>query len=170
MTMKALVLDASYYPVQIIDWKKAMILFFTGRAEVVDYHDDVKVNSTNSSFKLPKVLRLYTKIKKLTRVKFNRSNVFFRDKFICQYCHQKFKAFELTLDHVVPRSKGGGTNWENIVTACHTCNNKKGSKSLQEFNFNLLTKPVEPKWTPSFVFRLNQLERKIFGNWFVSNT
>lgn len=164
--MKALVLDASYFPVQIIDWKKAMILFFTERAEVVDYHEDIEIQSTSKSFKLPKVLRLFTKINTLTHVKFSRSNVFYRDKFMCQYCHQKFKESELTLDHVMPKSRGGKTNWENIVSSCHDCNNRKADRTPEECRLKLIKKPVEPKWTPMLAFRLTQLEHALFKDWF----
>lgn len=164
--MKALVLDATYYPVQIIDWKKAMILFFTDRAEVVDYHEDIEIRSTSSSFKLPKVLRLYQKVNKLTQVKFNRSNVFYRDKFICQYCSQKFKEVELTLDHVMPKSRNGKTSWENIVTSCHPCNNKKANRTPRECGFKLLNNPRQPNWTPMMAFRLTSSEKSLFENWF----
>jgi len=164
--MKALVLDVSYFPVQIIDWKKAMVLFFTERAEVVDYHDDISISSTNRSFKLPKVLRLHTKIKSLTHVKFNRLNVFYRDKFLCQYCNQKFRASELTLDHVFPKSRGGKTSWDNIVSSCHDCNNKKADRTPEECNYKLLKKPVEPKWTPMMAFKMTKIEKKLFKDWF----
>src|SRR5690554_2509484 len=131
--LKALVLDSTYFPVQIIDWKKAMILFFTQRAEVVDFHEDIEIRSTSASFKLPKVLRLFQKVNQAagfkSGVKFNRGNVFYRDKFTCQYCLQKFKEVELTLDHVMPKSRGGKTSWDNIVTSCHPCNNKKADKT-----------------------------------------
>lgn len=164
--MKALVLDATYFPVQIIDWKKAMILFFTDRAEVVDYHDDIEIRSTSESFKLPKVLRLFTKINTLTHVKFNRLNVFHRDKFQCQYCYKKFRENELTLDHVLPKSRGGKTNWTNIVASCHDCNNRKGPRTPEECHYKLLNKPIEPKWTPMMAFKLNQLEKSLFKDWF----
>lgn len=168
--MKALVLDATYFPVQIIDWKKAMILFFTQRAEVVDYHEDIEIRSTSDSFKLPKVLRLFQKVNQIGQVKFNRSNVFYRDKFLCQYCGQKFKEVELTLDHVMPKSRGGNTSWENIVTCCHPCNNKKADRTPKECGFVLLNKPKQPKWSPMTAFRLTQAEKSLFENWFFSKS
>lgn len=165
MVMKALLLDASYYPIQIVDWKKAMILFFTGRAEVIEHHDDIKINSTSESFKLPKVMRLFQNFKNLAQVKFNRSNVFYRDKHKCQYCGLKFEKKELTFDHVVPKSRGGVTNWENIVTCCHSCNNKKADRTPTEAKMPLLTKPIRPKWTPSMAFRLGVSETLVFSEW-----
>ncbi|MEX1099929.1 MAG: HNH endonuclease [Bacteriovoracaceae bacterium] len=168
--MKALVLDATYYPVQIIDWKKAMILFFTERAEVVDYHENIEIRSTSASFRLPKVLRLFQKAHKLTQVKFNRANVFYRDKFTCQYCSGKFKEIELTLDHVLPKSRGGQTSWENIVTSCHKCNNKKADRTPQECGLKLPFPPKQPNWSPMMAFRLSKSEKSLFENWFFAKT
>lgn len=168
--MKALVLDSTYFPVQIIDWKKAMVLFFTGRAEVVDYHEDIEIRSTQDSYKLPKVLRLFQKVNKLGQVKFNRANVFYRDRFKCQYCGDKFLAVELTLDHVMPKSRGGKTNWENIVSSCHPCNNKKADRTPQECGLKLPREPKQPKWSPMVAFRLSQKEKSLFGNWFFSKS
>lgn len=165
MTMKALLLDASYYPIQIIDWKRAMILFFTGRAEVVEHHSDVEINSTHESYKLPKVMRLFGSFKNMSRVKFNRSNVFYRDKHVCQYCGGKFKANELTFDHVMPKSRGGPTNWKNIVTCCSTCNNKKAARTPEEWGHKLLKPPKEPKWTPMMALRLTKNELVLFSSW-----
>ncbi len=165
MTMNALLLDASYYPIKIIDWKRAMILFFTERAEVVEHHQDFSVNSTHASFKVPKVLRLLVNFKNLSRVKFNRSNVFYRDKNTCQYCGDKFKDSELTFDHVMPRSRGGLTTWQNIVSACMDCNNKKDSKTPEEWGRKLLKIPEEPKWTPLLAFRLSNKDRSLFSTW-----
>jgi len=165
MTMKALLLDSSYYPIQIVDWKRAMILFFTGRAEVVEHHDDIKINSPHESFKLPKVLRLFDNFRNFPKVKFNRNNVFYRDKHMCQYCGEKFKANELTFDHVMPKSRGGPTSWKNIVTCCHTCNNKKAARTPEEWGKKLIHQPYEPKWTPMMAFRLTTVEVNIFSSW-----
>lgn len=165
MIMKALLLDSSYYPVQMIDWKRAMILFFTGRAEVVEHHENININSPHESFKLPKVMRLYDNFRNFSQVKFNRNNVFYRDKHICQYCGEKFKANELTFDHVVPKSRGGATSWKNIVTCCYKCNNKKAARTPEEWGKKLLKIPIEPKWTPMMAFRLTKGETLIFSTW-----
>jgi 5-methylcytosine-specific restriction endonuclease McrA len=163
--MKALLLDSSYYPIQIIDWKRAMILFFTDRAEVVEHHQDLEINSTNKSYKLPKVMRLFGSFKNFSRVKFNRSNIFYRDRHQCQYCGDKFKADELTFDHVMPKSRGGLSSWENIVSCCATCNNKKAARTPEEWGKKLLKIPIEPKWTPMMVLRLSKPERSLFSSW-----
>jgi 5-methylcytosine-specific restriction endonuclease McrA len=163
--MKALLLDSSYYPVQIIDWKRAMILLFTDRAEVVEHHQNLEVNSTNETFKLPKVMRLYGSFKNFSRVKFNRSNIFYRDKHQCQYCGDKFKDAELTFDHVMPKSRGGLTSWNNIVACCMICNNKKAARTPEEWGKKLMKVPIEPKWTPLIAFRLSKPERSLFSSW-----
>ena len=162
---KALLLDSSYYPIQILDWKKAMVLFFTNRAEVVEHHDRIKIRSTNESFKLPKVLRLYSSFKRYSRVKFNRTNVFMRDKFKCQYCGDRFNKEELTFDHVLPKSRGGRTSWQNIVTSCHDCNNRKADRTPEECGIRLIRKPCEPKWNPLMALKLSNAEFHLWGSW-----
>lgn len=164
---QTLLLDASFYPIQMIDWKKALTLFFTERAEVVELHQDIEIKSTHSSFKLPKVMRLFYKVGNVNFVKFNRLNVFSRDKFICQYCGNHFKSKDLTLDHVVPRSKGGKTEWNNIVSACSPCNTKKADKLLRDISsMQLLRKPFEPKWMSLFIFKLSMKEKSVWYDWF----
>lgn len=133
-----------------------MILFITGRAELVEAYDDIEIRSTNDSFQLPKVLRLFSPFKRTRFVKFNRDNVFHRDKFTCQYCITTLRKEDLTLDHVIPRSKGGGTSWENVVTCCKECNNKKGSKLPAEFHLKLKKEPMAPKWSPFIHIRLKK--------------
>jgi len=165
MVMKALLLDSGYFPVQMLDWKSAMLLCFTGRAEVVEHHDDIKIRSTHSSFKLPKVMRLFQKFNSFTQIKFNRHNIFYRDKYLCQYCGLKFNANDLTLDHILPKSRGGGTHWLNIVSSCHSCNNRKKNNTPEECDMPLLHKPRVPRWNPIFVFKLSKSEIQIFQHW-----
>lgn len=152
--MRTLLLDCNYFPVKIISWQKAMILFLTQRAEVVDEYDDLIIRSVSSSFKLPKILRLFQTHKLSETVKFTRMNVFYRDQFQCQYCSTRLPASELTFDHVVPVCKNGQTNWENVVTCCRPCNTKKGSKTIREAGMVLLRKPKKPRWSPELCLRL----------------
>jgi 5-methylcytosine-specific restriction endonuclease McrA len=166
MVMKALLLDSSYFPVEVIDWKRAMVLFLGNRAEVLDSHDNINIRSTSLSFKLPKVLRLFTNFKKgKSEIKFSRHNIFLRDNWTCQYCLGSFHAQELTLDHVIPRSRGGKTNWENIVSSCYDCNNKKADYLPHEINMKPHKKPVKPNFSVKVVLRLKDEEAKIFSNW-----
>ncbi len=163
---QTLLLDSSYYPLQMIDWKRAICLFFTERAEVVEHHSDIEIKSTHDSFKLPKVMRLFTKVGNINTVKFNRLNVFYRDNFTCQYCGGKFKASELTLDHVHPKSKGGKSCWENIVSACGPCNNKKADGLPEKGGMTPIKTPKEPKWISIFLLKLEQKEKLVWADWF----
>jgi 5-methylcytosine-specific restriction endonuclease McrA len=110
----------------------------------------------SSSWKLPSVIR---KIAAVFRnhnqdIVFSRQNLFFRDGYKCQYCGKTGTAKELTFDHVIPRSKGGETNWLNIVSACYKCNLKKANRTPEQANMKLFKKPYRPKWTPVFIARL----------------
>ena len=163
---QTLLLDASYYPLRMIDWKKALTLFFTERAEVVEHHQDVEIRSTYQSYKLPKVMRLFTKLGDINVVKFNRLNVFYRDDFTCQYCQTRFRASDLTLDHVIPKSRGGKTDWDNIVSACEKCNNKKADKLPNECRMHPLKKPVEPQWISMLMLKLSNQEQDVWKDWF----
>jgi len=152
--MRTLLLDCNYFPVKIISWQKAMILFLTERAEVVDEYDDKLIRTVSTSFKLPKVLRLFQTHKITQNVKFTRMNVFYRDQFKCQYCSIQLPANELTFDHVIPVSQLGATSWENVVTCCKGCNTRKGSKTIKAAGMQLLKKPKKPRWSPELCLRL----------------
>ena len=144
----ALVLNAdyqplSYFPLSTWSWKNALKAVFLGRVNVVSEYNQV-VRSPSIEFKLPSVVSLKDYIPLPEKAAFTRFNVFLRDKFICQYCHNNFKVEELTFDHVVPRSKGGKTEWQNVVTSCRLCNTQKGSKSLKHIGIKLSREPVIP--------------------------
>jgi 5-methylcytosine-specific restriction endonuclease McrA len=98
------------------------------------------------------ILTNYNDVSK-TAVKFSSRALYRRDKFICQYCRKKFKSEDLSIDHVVPKSKKGPTTWENCVTACFKCNNKKSDRTLVEAGLSLPTKPKKPNWNPVFHIR-----------------
>lgn len=163
---QTLLLDSSFYPIQMIDWKKALSLFFTQRAEVVENHEDVVIHSTHDSYSLPKVMRLFCKVGDISIVKFNRLNVFYRDSFTCQYCRTPFKSKDLTLDHVIPKSKGGPSAWDNIVAACAPCNTKKADKLPHQTKMRPHKKPKQPKRGAMFVMRLTSTEKMLWKDWF----
>ncbi|MCB0392240.1 MAG: HNH endonuclease [Bdellovibrionales bacterium] len=142
-------MNASYEPIKIIHWQKAILLWLQERVEVLDFHS-AQVRSISKSYPLPAVLKLkkYINVRGNNGVRLTRQNIFIRDNFQCQYCHEFFSKKDLTIDHVHPISKGGLHIWENVVTACNKCNNKKGSKLLTEFGKIPLNKPEEPKWLP----------------------
>ncbi len=145
----ALILNASYEPIKIIHWQKAIVLWLQERVEVLDFHT-LNIRSVSESFPLPSVIKLkrYINIRGNRPVRLTRHNIFLRDEFQCQYCRSIFAKKELTIDHVMPLSKGGLHIWENVTTACHSCNNKKGSKSLAAYGRPLLTLPSQPSWLP----------------------
>ena len=144
----ALLLNATYEPLSIVSWKKAITLVLLQKAEMLEPQAR-GVSSATRTFTLPSVLRLYSRVKVPRRaVQFSRANVYRRDGYRCQYCERKFAVSELTFDHVVPRSRGGLTTWDNIVTSCEPCNRLKGDRTPTEARMPLATKPREPKWWP----------------------
>jgi len=143
-----------------------MILYLTGRAEVVDEYDNQLIRTVSTSYKLPKILRLFQNHKITLNVKFTRMNVFFRDQFQCQYCSIKLPVHELTFDHVIPVSQNGPTTWENVVTCCKECNGKKGSKSLKASGLVLKKIPKKPRWSPELCLRLSDDDPSEWWNFF----
>ena len=144
----ALVLNAdyrplSYYPLSILSWQNAVKSVFLKRVSIIEQYDQV-VHSTSVSFKLPSVIALKNYVIPQRKPAFTRFNVFLRDNFICQYCHEKFSANELTFDHLVPRCLNGKTSWNNVVSACTNCNLKKGRNLLKFTKMKLLKDPIRP--------------------------
>ena len=140
----ALVLNAdyrplSYYPLSLWSWQDSVKSVFLDRVSIVNYYDKI-VHSPSFSMKLPSVIALKSYIKPISNPNFTRFNVFLRDKFSCQYCGSKK---ELTFDHLLPRSKGGKTDWDNVVTACSSCNVKKGGRLLNKSGMSLNQAPYQ---------------------------
>ena len=143
--MKTLKLVSSFRPVAVIDAVEALVLCIIGKAKSIELYNNC-INSVSESFQLPAVIVLNRYVKfRYTSVACNRKNVFIRDNHQCQYCGQHFKPENLTLDHVVPKSKGGGNSWKNIVTACKCCNQKKGNSLISECGMRTLKIPKAPK-------------------------
>ena len=141
----ALVLNAdfrplSYYPLSLWNWQDAVKAVFLDRVNIVSQYDRV-VHSPSFEFRLPSVVSLKNYVKPAKYPAFTRFNVFLRDKFTCQYCGIRD---DLTFDHVVPRSKGGRTTWENVVAACSPCNLKKGGKLPREAKMFPSQHPIRP--------------------------
>src|SRR5262245_15883161 len=135
MHRPVLVLNASYEPINICAARRALVLVLKGvaSAEEVTHHH---VASARKTLRLPSVIRLleYRRIPHQARA-LSRKNILMRDRYTCQYCHKTMPSSELTLDHVIPRSRAGETTWENLVACCHPCNNKKGSRTPEEAGF-----------------------------------
>ena len=150
MEGRALLLNASFQPLQVISWQRALQLFFSGKVEIVEASDR-PIRSVSLTIRMPLVIRLLKYIPQRTRkniVRFTRNNIFLRDHYACQYCGKKPPASELTMDHVHPVVKGGLKTWENIVTACQTCNLKKGGRTPEEAGMRLHHPPRQPIWLP----------------------
>ncbi len=125
------------------------------RAKYFREEDDDWVRTVNSEIQVPRVIRLldYDRMPKQT-VKFNRRNIFARDNNQCQYCGKKFSTMELSLDHIIPRSQGGQSTWENVVCACVKCNVRKGGRTPKQAHLTLVRKPEKPKRSPMLNLKL----------------
>lgn len=151
----ALLLNSSYEPIKVISWRRAITLFFTGKVEVVEEYDR-EIRSVSIAVKAPSVVRLLKYARVGTRKPpLSRLNILARDDFRCQYCLKDLPHKEATLDHVMPRSRGGKTSWNNVVSACGPCNRRKGGRTPKEARMNLFKPPVEPGWVPVLTVRLN---------------
>lgn len=144
----ALILNAdyeplSYFPLSVVSWQEAVRAIFRGSVTVVSEYDKV-VHSPGFVMKLPSVLALKDYVKVKRKPAFTRFNLFLRDEWLCQYCGEEFKTNELTFDHVIPRARGGRTNWENIVASCRCCNAKKGSKMPDRAGMHPIKTPKQP--------------------------
>lgn len=136
-----LVLNATYEPINVTPVRRAVVLLFKGVATTEEV-DGAFVRSSRTSMRVPSVIRLreFRRIPHQTRA-LSRKNILIRDRHTCQFCGRIFPAGELTLDHIVPRSRGGRTDWDNLVACCHACNSRKGDRLPEEAGLKLLRPP-----------------------------
>ncbi len=136
-----LVLNASYEPINVCAARRALVLVLKGVA-AAEEQAPVQIHSARHWMNLPSVIRLleYRRIPHQTRA-LSRKNILMRDRYTCQYCQRVLSASELTLDHVIPRSRHGETSWENLVACCNACNNHKGSRTPEEAGMSLARAP-----------------------------
>jgi 5-methylcytosine-specific restriction endonuclease McrA len=143
--MKTLKLDSTYRPVGVIDCIEALVMCIVGKATAVEEYED-EISSPSITFKLPSVIVLKTVVKFIsTGIRPSRNNILWRDKNQCQYCGIIESPRDMTIDHVIPRSRGGENTWTNLVTCCKRCNQKKGNRTPEEADMSLLNKPIKPK-------------------------
>jgi 5-methylcytosine-specific restriction endonuclease McrA len=183
MQSNVLALNRLYLAIHVVSVRRAFCLLWKGMAEVINVEDgaymaydfeswreiselklefsengeaDEWILAVNFQIQVPRVIRLldYDRVPR-SSVKFSRRNIFLRDENCCQYCTRKFSAHNLSLDHVLPRSRGGQTSWENVVCACLKCNVRKGGRTPQEAGMKLQQKPVKPKRNPMLVHQLS---------------
>jgi 5-methylcytosine-specific restriction endonuclease McrA len=175
-----LVLNRYYMALRIVDVRRAMTLLYRGCAEAITIDDDQYCNydfdswceisqlhalekqvgeeylrTPHQELQIPRIVRLvlYDKVPKST-VRFNRKNLFARDGYRCQYCGQTRPMSQLSLDHVIPRSHGGKTTWENVVCSCMGCNSRKGGRTPSQASMKLLSVPSRPRSNPGMVATL----------------
>jgi len=177
-----LLLNRNYLAIRVITVRRAFLLLFKNAAEVIHFDDDQMspydfqswvelsqlrdefppdehdefVRTVSVNIRVPRIVRLlfYDRLPRRT-IKFNRRNIFARDGNRCQYCGRRFAVSELSLDHIVPRHRGGQATWQNIVCACMSCNVKKGGRLPEEAGMNLVRKPVKPRRSPLVRLRLH---------------
>lgn len=178
LSEKVLVLNRSWVAVNVATVRRALTLVYQDEARIVsnDYSthnfeswveasqaakEGLMLHSANFRMQVPEVIVLSAFNGRFSKeVRFSRRNIFERDENICQYCHKKYDRSELTLDHVTPRSRGGTSNWTNIVLACVKCNMRKGDKLLTEINMRLLRKPVKPTWATRVGVKIGRDRKK----------
>ena len=154
--MRTLVLNAGYEPLGVVSFKRALMLVLNNKATVLAGAPEVTVHSANDEFELPSVILLarYVRIPGSRNVPLSRRGVLRRDGHICAYCSKPAN----TIDHVIPRSKGGTNSWENLVACCFGCNNRKGDKTLTEIGWKLNFTPRMPSGTVWSVRGAERLE------------
>jgi 5-methylcytosine-specific restriction endonuclease McrA len=148
---QTLLLNATYEPLKIVHWRKAITLYCQGKVEVISVYNR-EIRGVSITFKLPSVIRLlrFVRIKRqVDYVPFSRANIYARDCHVCQYCGKMHATSDLTFDHVIPVSQGGRKDWENIVTCCITCNRRKGGRTPGEAGMHLVRLPRRPEKSPA---------------------
>jgi 5-methylcytosine-specific restriction endonuclease McrA len=150
-------LNADFTFLNLIDWKRAVCLLAKGKVEVLKQSDSVVKSSGGIEFKIPSIMRLIKLIRTIYRtgVAFNKKNILVRDGFKCAYCGEKSQ--KLTIDHIIPRSRGGKDSFENCVAACRSCNRRKGGRIPSEANMHLVLKPYQPTVSEFLRMRLKRL-------------
>lgn len=148
MSRKTLLLNASYETIGFISFKKLIKLLFHGqgaKVEVVSEWSDESIIWASGRIKYPAIVRMKYYVRSVQRkLRFNRKAIFKRDGFICQYCSIAMSGSELTLDHILPKCRGGQGTWLNCTTSCFSCNSKKGNKTPDEAGMKLISKPFIP--------------------------
>jgi len=157
-----LVLNQNYEPLNVCNVRRAIVLIFDGKAEVLETRAAM-VKSPSRAFPSPSVIRMvYLIHRPRPRVKLTRREVFIRDSFTCQYCGRQ--VHDMTIDHVVPKSRGGVHAWNNLVSACKPCNHRKGGKSLGEARMSLRKLPIEPRASQYYTIE-RRLDGAVVDDW-----
>jgi len=144
--LPTLVLDKAYKPCAIFDSRKAFLLVVLNKCQVLEtYSCSFNIKTSSSEFKRPLVIRIPILQRHWDYFRPSRQAIFLRDNYTCAYCGQLVTDRTATIDHIVPKSRGGEWSWENLITCCSSCNQMKGNKTPEEAQMTLLFKPYEPK-------------------------
>ncbi len=191
LNCRVLVLNRFYMPVHVVTFRRGIVLLYRELAEVIhvedgqyfnydfsawlemsefmaaedEAHEDRDfVTAVNFVVEVPRVIRLFTydKVPRQT-LRFNRRNLFARDNYCCQFCNKQLPPSQLSFDHVIPRSRGGKTTWENVVCSCLKCNGRKGNRTPEEAGMKLATVPVKPKQNPLMSLQVDQPKYECWG-------
>lgn len=145
-----LVLNANFEPINVCNTRRALSLILKGKAQLI-MNGRGEIRTISRSFPIPSIIRLERMVKRpRPRVKLTKREILRRDNYTCQYCGQNGST--LTIDHIVPRHLGGLHVWENLVTACPSCNHRKGARTLEQAQMCLLKKPAEPPSSAVYIF------------------
>ncbi|MDX2063479.1 MAG: HNH endonuclease [Bacteroidia bacterium] len=159
MREKVLVLNQDYQAIGVCSVERAFVLVYLRKAEMVEKLSNKVLHSVRSEFAFPSIIRLFSYVRvPFRRVALSRANIFRRDGFQCVYCGSKQ---HLTLDHVVPRSHAGRDTWENLVTACQSCNTKKGNRTPEQAEMEMNRKPFRP----SYIMYLSNFSERVHETW-----
>jgi 5-methylcytosine-specific restriction endonuclease McrA len=166
-----LVLNRAFFPVHVTSVRRAFCLLYSGLAKAINaryetydfqswselsvHAPEEAVGLVGRMIRVPRVIVLvaYDRVPR-RNVRFSRHNIFVRDRNTCQYCGKTFPRSDLNLDHIVPRSRGGVTTWENIVCSCLECNKRKGGERPENVGMKLIANPARPRWSPEYAFSL----------------
>ena len=158
--ISVLKLDSSFKPIEVISWQDAIVLTWLKKAFAVEYTDKW-VHSAKKAFQIPSVIVLKRFVdEKFFTLPCTRKNVILRDENQCQYCRSHFREDDLTIDHVIPRSKGGKNQWDNVVAACKPCNQKKGALLPDRAPVSLLRTPRKPSYRTLIKKRIGKANLK----------
>ena len=159
MKPHCLLLDKRYYPFLIVDYKKAICLSFRESVKVLEYHMYEKLRTINNEYPCP-IVMLVDDIVDLNNLYVNptRKLIFLRDNYTCQYCGKPLSESAVTIDHVIPKSRGGVWSWYNLVTCCKECNQRKPDRTPEEVGFKLRNKPTRPE---PFILTFRRLVRRV---------
>ena len=142
--MKVLLLNSTYQAINFVSQRKALKLFVKGKVDILSSWDR-KVRWARGEMFAPATIKLKYYVRWIPKKsRFNRIGVFKRDHNTCMYCNNVFKHLDLTIDHVIPQSRGGKSNWQNCVTSCYACNNKKADRTPEEAKMKIISQPVVP--------------------------